>query len=262
MKINSIQLNCRLVDLVRTARNGDSVLILFRTPVALDNNGINVNIPGSSVIVYPGGMSGKFYRSGTQELHFDYISFRMNSSEKQYLMSFDFPMDKPIRLRDDMMLLSLIRGMDAMSLKKGKNYNEFMELSMRLIFIVINDAHIGADEEKIEEIPHYQEFKALRDSIYDDPMNKWTVDEMCGDLEMSRTYFHRLYFKAFGVTCRQDIIKSRLLYAADLLKNTNMSVSEISESCGYDSDSYFMRQFKQHNGCTPTEFRRRAASEK
>lgn len=154
MKINSIKLNCRPADLVRTARSGDSVLILFRTPVALDNNGINVNIPGSSVIVYPGGMSGKFCRSGAQELHFDYISFRMNTSERQYLMSLDFPMDKPIRLKDDMMLASLIRGMNSRSLRKGRNYNEFMELSMRLIFIIINDAHIGADEEKNEEIPH------------------------------------------------------------------------------------------------------------
>ncbi|MBQ1519507.1 MAG: helix-turn-helix transcriptional regulator, partial [Ruminococcus sp.] len=30
------------------------------------------------------------------------------------------------------------------------------------------------------------------------------------------------------------------------------------ETCGYDSDAYFMRQFKQHKGFTPSEYRRRA----
>ena len=76
----------------------------------------------------------------------------------------------------------------------------------------------------------------------------------------SRTYFHRLYFEAFGVTCRQDVIESRLLKAADLLKNTGKSVTEIAEACGYDSESYFMRQFKKHKECTPSEFRRRINS--
>jgi AraC-like DNA-binding protein len=80
---------------------------------------------------------------------------------------------------------------------------------------------------------------------------------MCEDMQISRTYFHRLYFEAFGVTFRQDIIESRLIHASELLKNTDLSVTAISETCGYDSESYFMRQFKQHKGCTPSEYRRR-----
>jgi AraC-like DNA-binding protein len=83
---------------------------------------------------------------------------------------------------------------------------------------------------------------------------------MCDEMRISRTYFHRLWFAAFGVTCRQDVIESRLLRAAELLKNTDKSVYEIAVDCGYDSESYFMRQFKKHKNCTPSEFRRRALS--
>ena len=107
-----------------------------------------------------------------------------------------------------------------------------------------------------DSIPKFAELKALREAIYDDPMSSWSADEICEDMDISKTYFHRLYFAAFGVTCRQDVIESRLLYAAELLKNTDLSVSAIAEQCGYDSDSYFMKQFKQHKGCTPSEYRR------
>ncbi|HOR22293.1 MAG TPA: AraC family transcriptional regulator, partial [Ruminococcus sp.] len=72
-------------------------------------------------------------------------------------------------------------------------------------------------------------------------------------------YFHRIYRQAFGVTLRQDVIESRLIAAAELLETTDLSVSAIAERCGYFSDSYFMRQFRLHKGCTPTEYRRRAA---
>ena len=46
-----------------------------------------------------------------------------------------------------------------------------------------------------------------------------------------------------------------------MLRNTENSVAQIAELCGYDSESYFMRQFKLHKGCTPTEYRRRIRAE-
>ena len=49
-----------------------------------------------------------------------------------------------------------------------------------------------------------------------------------------------------------------MLYAAELLRNTNDSITDIAIACGYENDTYFMRQFKQSKGCTPTEYRRRS----
>ena len=74
---------------------------------------------------------------------------------------------------------------------------------------------------------------------------------------MGRSYFHKIYHEAFGVTYRQDEIKSRMAYACKLLTETNTSVSVIAEKCGYETESFFMRQFRQQMGCTPTEYRRK-----
>ena len=131
---------------------------------------------------------------------------------------------------------------------------------MRIIFLTLCDILYENKEKDIPNIPRYEQLKALREAIYSDPVRKWSVEEICSEMNVSRAYFHRIYQNAFGITCGQDIISGRLSYAADLLENTEMSVSLIAEKCGYDSDSYFMRQFRKHKGCTPTEYRRRKQS--
>ena len=40
-----------------------------------------------------------------------------------------------------------------------------------------------------------------------------------------------------------------------LFSNPNSSVTQITESVGYDSSSYFIKHFKELEGITPIEFR-------
>ncbi|MBE6631493.1 MAG: helix-turn-helix transcriptional regulator, partial [Ruminococcaceae bacterium] len=49
----------------------------------------------------------------------------------------------------------------------------------------------------------------------------------------------------------------RIEYAKYLLISTNMTVSAISLSCGYKNDVHFMRIFKDLNGISPSEFRKK-----
>lgn len=39
------------------------------------------------------------------------------------------------------------------------------------------------------------------------------------------------------------------------LKESDMSVRNIADYCGYENEIYFMRQFKKHIGVTPSEYR-------
>lgn len=51
------------------------------------------------------------------------------------------------------------------------------------------------------------------------------------------------------------VAEMRLGHAAELLRNTRMTVDEISFECGYGYSSHFVRCFKQRYGLTPTAFR-------
>lgn len=71
----------------------------------------------------------------------------------------------------------------------------------------------------------------------------------------SQRQFSRLFQFAFSVTPMGYITKLRLQKAEHLLKNTALSVGEVSWHCGYDDQNYFSRIFKKNIGISPTEFK-------
>lgn len=254
MRINSIKIGCRS-EMSAGDINTDSLLIYFRSPVLFFSGGREQRFNGSTVVIITGSYKQSFRAAGGHKLRYDCISFRMSSADKQYFASLDIPADQPVELSDDYVIAGLIKCMKAQHMKKSRNSAEFMELTMRLLFIAVSEASDHYEHTADKSVPRYAELKKLREAIYDEPMGEWNSDVLAAEMGISRAYFHRIYLAAFGVTCRQDVIESRLLYAADLLKTTDLSVSAVAERCGYESDSYFMRQFRQHKGCTPTEYR-------
>ena len=55
----------------------------------------------------------------------------------------------------------------------------------------------------------------------------------------------------------EDIITSRIQFATELLKNPEIPIEKVAEMCGYASASYFIRQFKEQTGSTPSQFRKK-----
>lgn len=259
MKITGIELGCKKTGEVNGESAEDCCLFLFRTPVVFVSGGANRLCRGSSVIMFTAGKKQYFRAPEGKLLRYDMVTFRPSSGDKQYAASMNIPFDTPVELNDDFVIASAIKSMKVRFGITGRRNAEFMELAMRMILICIGDMCSAEPDMLVSQsVPKYSALKRLRESIYSEPMRERTVDEMCAELGVGRTYFHRIYLSAFGVTCRQDIIESRLIYAENLLLNTRLSVSAVAEKCGYESDSYFMRQFRQHRGCTPTEFRRRS----
>ncbi len=258
MKVTRIMLGRLQQTPVKGESGSDFRLYLFRAPVIVGNGSDERSCSSGTVIIYSSGVKRYFRPAELSGLRYDCVTFRLNHADRQNAASLDLPFDQPVELRDSFPVSSILKNMQTQSVSLGRLKEEFMELSMRQIFICICSE--GEDPEtELPDIPRYAQLKALRDAVYDDPMGVWSVDEICADMRISSAYFHRIYRQAFGVTLRQDVIESRLIAAAELLETTDLSVSAIAERCGYFSDSYFMRQFRLHKGCTPTEYRRRAA---
>ncbi len=49
----------------------------------------------------------------------------------------------------------------------------------------------------------------------------------------------------------------RLSYAQIMLQSTDMSITQVGEEAGFESQRTFFRAFRQHHGMTPLEYRRR-----
>lgn len=59
----------------------------------------------------------------------------------------------------------------------------------------------------------------------------------------------------FGITLSEYVVNLRLEHAAELLQNTSRTALDICSDAGYDSFSYFIKQFKKKYGVTPHKFR-------
>ncbi len=69
--------------------------------------------------------------------------------------------------------------------------------------------------------------------------------------------FARIIKRFFGMTPNQLISKTRLTSAANMLRESNRTISEISLACGFYDHSAFTRAFRAATGSSPSEFRKR-----
>lgn len=106
-----------------------------------------------------------------------------------------------------------------------------------------------------EEIRNHLTY--LRESIRKEPGKPWKVEQMCRIASMGKSTLQKQYKSCFGKSIFEELIQFRVELAKHLLKDTALSLGEISKKCGYSSDSYFMKQFKSITGTTPSAFRKK-----
>jgi len=85
--------------------------------------------------------------------------------------------------------------------------------------------------------------------------NNITEKDIAFDVNISAKYLYKLFKKYKEMSPIEYLNSYRVNRAQVLLKETLMSVSEISEAVGYNDPSYFVRVFKKYAGVTPAKFR-------
>lgn len=73
---------------------------------------------------------------------------------------------------------------------------------------------------------------------------------------VSKFHFAKEFKRFVGFSPVEYIINTRLNHAKELLRLTNMTVSEISESVGFNNNCHFINMFKQKIGITPYKFKK------
>ncbi|MDQ0193190.1 response regulator [Paenibacillus wynnii] len=88
-----------------------------------------------------------------------------------------------------------------------------------------------------------------------------TLDSMAGMLQASPVYLSRLFKQELGTSFGAYLTQIRIRKAAQLLNATDMSVNEVAERTGYETQHYFSTSFKKQTGVSPLQFRKGATPE-
>lgn len=83
------------------------------------------------------------------------------------------------------------------------------------------------------------------------------LKDIANHVNLSPTYFHKLFKSATHVTPQQYLMDLRLSNAKNMLLTKNNTIEEISEICGFSSISYFDYSFKKAYDISPMAFRKR-----
>ena len=88
-----------------------------------------------------------------------------------------------------------------------------------------------------------------------DPMDKTTVAELAESYGMSEGHFIRQFKSYTGQTPLEYRAFKKIETAKSLLAGTDLSITDISASLGFDDPLYFSRVFKRQTGVSPREYR-------
>ncbi len=82
------------------------------------------------------------------------------------------------------------------------------------------------------------------------------VTDISQALHLSRVQLHRKVKSLLGISVSEYLSQVRLKKSLQLLQEQAKPIAEIAYDVGFSSPAYFATSFKNHFGCTPTEYRK------
>ncbi len=82
------------------------------------------------------------------------------------------------------------------------------------------------------------------------------VDDVVKNLSVSRRNLHDKFMKTLGRSVYDEIKRVRIDLISQMLIETDLSISDIALSLGYDNTNHIARYFRQKMGMSPLEYRK------
>jgi AraC-like DNA-binding protein len=84
---------------------------------------------------------------------------------------------------------------------------------------------------------------------------KITIEELTEVFHINRTTLSEKFRSSIGTSIIEYLVKLRIKVASMMLRDTLLPISEILDRVGFNDSVHFIRMFKKHMGCTPSEYR-------
>ena len=230
------------------------VLVLAHTPAYFHSEEKKYLLRESQIFIYDKGSSQLMYSTDGVFIH-DWFHFDMDISEREKFLALNIPLGEPISAREPAILSEYIR-MIAVEFNSGSTHSaRIIDSLLNSFFMKLSDQIHTPQDPLCHNSEYYRELNDLRSDMRTFPYHDWTLERVSSTVNMSKTWFQHHYKKIFGVSFYKDLIDFRIDYAKRVLLRNDYPINYVAELCGYKSDVYFMRQFKEKTGFTPSEYR-------
>lgn len=98
-------------------------------------------------------------------------------------------------------------------------------------------------------------FSEIYNYINDNYTTIRSIEDICEKLYVNKYYVSHIFKKYTGFSPMQYVTRCRMTLAKNLLEETDLSINEIAEKCGYEDVINFFRNFKKSENTSPLAYR-------
>lgn len=133
---------------------------------------------------------------------------------------------------------------------KASIFNLFVLLLRNYLNKVLTQKEYDKRTRDLERLN--QTLKYISDNFLEDI----TTRQLAQIANFSEYYYSNIFKKATGMTVKEYIYHFRINAAEELLKRTNLNISEVAINTGFSDINYFSRLFRKYKQVSPSHFRK------
>lgn len=251
----------------------NTLFYILRSSGNITVNGKPYNVSVGTVLILKPGV--EFVVNGAKELEFILISFdymRENSivKKKEFVSTGEQYKEEKILCKaffeDELQFNDTVhqngmhfleekfRNMSMEFLHRDKFFDVKLSFDIASALIMIARRVLGSDDNEAIKNSNMNNFINYIHEHYTEDINNETIGK---HFNLNPKYINELIKKRTGYSLHKYIIVKRISKAVELLQNTDMRISEITDLVGFSDDCHFSKYFKQMMGMSPRDFRMR-----
>ena len=157
---------------------------------------------------------------------------------------------KAINLSQSKVLTDFIR------FEQNEKHDELFDVqASSFVSSLLTALYTNSTDEQEESSKQRTDIQKVLDFIAENYAKPLTTQIITSHACLSRYHFMRLFKQHVGISLYEYLLRYRTEKAAQLLKNTDLTVKEVSAAVGFTDVSHFIRLFKRYFGNTPAKHR-------
>ena len=141
------------------------------------------------------------------------------------------------------------------TVKEISIFSKLMDVFGMLMKKDYSDSLVVVQNDKQREV--YIKFKSLVEWLAMHSSENVSMDEAANHVGYSKFHFARLFKEYTGMTFNDYETTLKLKEVERQLADTDLQISDIAMSCGFNNLTSLSRCFKKQYGCSPSQFRNR-----
>lgn len=160
--------------------------------------------------------------------------------------------------KDDRRMAQILTRITAEYKERGAAYRVAIRGLITELFAILLRCGLIAreyDAKSGDILQRYQLIEPALHHIRENYSDEISVDRLTSLCNVTKHYFCRVFKTVTGKTAMEYLRDYRLELSNIMLSNTNKSVCEVAELCGFEDANYFCRCYKARYGASPGKSR-------